>query len=185
MAIPPLSHLDANQAIVGAYDEEQRRLRVDTLATITAGGAFEVSINYAEDSISIGDDGNFLTINPDGSIDVNVINSSAGGELTAIYDEIDNVSSNILTTINNFTVGSTSKLRSITASGSNIGTYQLEIDGDVIVKKRTYFGNSLDLSIDFPEGLPLAIGQILEFKVIHERPYIGDFNASFFIQEFL
>jgi hypothetical protein len=71
------SKLDYQQVLQHAYDDSTGRLKVDTSATVV-GGAMEVLISHDEDSIKIGDGTDFLLINPDGSIDVNI----TGGSLT-------------------------------------------------------------------------------------------------------
>ncbi len=63
--------LDAAQVIRRAYDESLNRIRVDAEVTAVIG-TVDVIINSATDNIAISTpSGNFLLINPDGSINVN------------------------------------------------------------------------------------------------------------------
>jgi len=78
--------LDYEQVIKAVYDEALNRLRVDIGANITLGGDLEVAIDAADgDNIAISDGTNTMSINPDGSIDVNII-SGGGGTITVNLD---------------------------------------------------------------------------------------------------
>lgn len=85
MALPPPTKLDANQAIQGAYDDAQGRLRVDASVTATIG---DVVINADESSIAIQDpsNNNVLHINNDGSINVDTVIKASAGDNIAIAD---------------------------------------------------------------------------------------------------
>lgn len=86
--------LDANQVIRQAYDETNKRLRVD--AEVTASiGTIDVILDPTEDAVSIGDPTgtNFLQPNADGSLNVNITDiaidqttdSVAIGDGTALF----------------------------------------------------------------------------------------------------
>jgi hypothetical protein len=62
-----LSKVDANQALMLAFNEATGRLKVESSAT-APDSATEVIISHTDDSIKIGDGTNLLSINPDGSI---------------------------------------------------------------------------------------------------------------------
>jgi len=70
----PASRLDGNQVLKHAFNETTQRLRTDAEATIV-NADIDVSLDSLEDSVAIGDSttGDTLKINPDGSIDSNVI----------------------------------------------------------------------------------------------------------------
>lgn len=69
---PPGTKLDASQVIRRAYDDAENRIRVDAEVTATIG-TVDVILDAASDNVAIADpDGNFLEINPDGSINTNV-----------------------------------------------------------------------------------------------------------------
>lgn len=78
---PVPSQLDANQVLQHAFDDATGKLRVDATVTASVGN---VTIQD--------DDGNELSVNPDGSIDVNLVGdtsieiSAADGDNIAISD---------------------------------------------------------------------------------------------------
>jgi len=175
VATPLPSRLDANQVLQGSYDEAAGRLRTDSLATIV-NADIDVSLDAAEDNVAIATpDGDFLAINPDGSINVVIGNSSK--ELISSYSEVTGVVSGITTLIGSYTAISNTYLQKIEFSGTNIAEYELIIDGITQDKKRTYFGNSLNGNFDFGQGLEVLTGDIIEIYVVHQRPNVGDFNA--------
>lgn len=134
------------------------------------------------DNIAIHDSaGNELNINPDGSINVNITTSNPG-EVKSFYNEALAVASGILTTVDTYTapVGKLTYLQFVEYSGSNIAEYTVLINATIIAKKRTYFGSELNGEIEFVKtgtGLPLAVGDVVTIKVIHNRPVQGDFNG--------
>jgi len=67
--------LDADQVIKQAYDEPNKRFRVDATVTATLG-----------DTILVDSDGDELDINPDGSLNANVTIDAAGGDNIKISD---------------------------------------------------------------------------------------------------
>lgn len=72
MALPPVSKLDHQQILQSAFDEGERRLRTDSLATISDMD-IAVDLDPAEDGVFIADkdSGNKLKVESDGSINVN------------------------------------------------------------------------------------------------------------------
>ena len=83
--------LDQQQVIQAVYDEALNRLRVDIGANITLGGDLEVAIDAADgDNIAISDGTNTMVVNPNGSIDVNII-SGGGGTITVNLDAFTKV----------------------------------------------------------------------------------------------
>lgn len=175
-------NLDANQVIQSVYDPTENRLRVDTEVVTTVSGEAEVSIDAADDSIKIGNGtGDFLAVNPDGSINVNVLTFQ--GIYRSTFNEISSVSSGSLTNIVTYTVpaGKFAYLQRIDYGGTNIATYEIWVDGIKINKRRTYFSGDLSGSLQFDStisnGYLLTAGQILYLKVIHDRPIVGDFEG--------
>lgn len=177
MAAPPPSRLDGNQVLQGSFDESTGRLRTDSLATVV-NADIDVSLDASEDNVAIADpDGDFLAINPDGSINVVVDTAGATKELLSEYSEVLGVVSGITTLIGSYTAIANTYLQKIEFSGTNIAEYELVIDGVTEDKKRTYFGNSLNGSFDFNDGWEIPAGQVIEIYVVHNRPSTGDFNA--------
>ena len=146
---------------------------------------FEIypSLSSASDSVRIGDDdGDYLNINPDGSLNV-VISSSSGTVVTSIYSEITNIVQGSTELLATYTAVANRKLQKIEFSGSNIAEYELVINGVTQDKKRTYFGGNLNDIFDFNQGLALVAGQDVEVYVVHNRPTNGDFNCRIQILE--
>lgn len=183
MSFPPdVSKLDERQILQLVFDEEHRQLRTQAEATIV-NADIDVSLDASEDNVAIKDqDGNELQINPDGSINV-VFSATAGQTLTTHYAEVNGIITGVTTLINSYLASSGDLLQKIEFSGTNIAEYELVIDGITQDKKRTYFGNSLNCSFDFNNGLVILVGQLIEIYVVHNRPTIGDFNARIQILE--
>lgn len=72
MALPPLSKLDQQQILQSAFDEENRRLRTDSLVSVEDVD-LAVDLDPSEDGVHIADkdSGNKLKVEADGSINVN------------------------------------------------------------------------------------------------------------------
>lgn len=88
----PYTKLDADQVIRQAFDETTDRLRVDAEVTATVGD-MELNIDHTTDSVKVGDGTDLLAINPDGSIDVNVLGS--GSSSTATVTSVASSASNV------------------------------------------------------------------------------------------
>lgn len=182
MPAPLPSRLDANQVLQGSYDEASGRLRTDSLATIV-NADIDVSLDAAEDNVAIATpDGDFLEINADGSINV-VVQNTVSGTITTQYNEITSIVSGVTTLITSYVAGTDEFLQKVEFSGSNIAEYELRINSVTQDKKRTYFGSSLNGNFDFNSGLSLVSGQSVQIYVVHDRPFVGDFNARIQILE--
>lgn len=124
--------LDANQVLKQAYDEPNQRLRVDATVSASIG-----------DVIIKDSDGDEMSVNPDGSTNVNVVNaldievSAADGDNVAISDGTNTASVNVDGSLNVNLVG-TSEVRitdgtddlAINADGSinsNVSATDLDI----------------------------------------------------------
>lgn len=196
--------LDAAQVIKQAYDEPNKRIRVDAAvsATIsdvkiedTDGDILEVNpdgslnvniispididISAADgDNIAISDGTNTLEVNPDGSINVNTVDST---EVTNIYDEVTAVANGISTVVLDYTLPANRKLEVVSVAGTNIAMYELLIDNAVQSKKYTYFGGQLNADFNM-SSLSLATGQNIKIVVTHSRPDFGDFNTNILLK---
>jgi hypothetical protein len=143
------------------------------------------------DSIRIGDGVETLEINPDGSINVNLVQSPPNQEQsTNTYGEALGVTSGSETLIVSFTASSASKRYSLQRAeftGEQIGLYRLYINGTNIATKRTHHGSGLSGGYEFiggsQEGLFLSTGDVVELKVLHTRPSTGDFEGRIQIFE--
>lgn len=92
--------LDSTQVIRRVYDEDENRLRVDAEVTATIGKVV-VDISAADgDNIAISDGINTAVVNPDGSLDVNIVNpiqievSAADGDNVAVSDGVNTLAIN-------------------------------------------------------------------------------------------
>lgn len=112
------------------------------------------------------------------------IDPNNNNEITYSYNEVTGVVKSVLTTINTFIapIGKTSFLQRVSAGGSNIAAYEVQINGLTVEKRRTYFGAALTTDFEFvgsaESGLELAVGDVVTVKVIHERPNTGDFETK-------
>lgn len=118
-----------------------------------------------------------------GEISVTV-DPNNNNEITYSYNEVSGVVKSILTTINTFIapIGKTSFLQRVSAGGSNIAAYEVQINGLTVEKRRTFFGAALTTDFEFigsaESGLELTVGDVVTVKVIHERPNAGDFETK-------
>src|SRR5574343_1987287 len=100
------NYLDANNVIKKVYDPATESLKTTAVASF-AGGEVNIDISDTTDSIKIGNgSGNYLAIEPDGSINVNVDSditvelSAADGDNVAISDGVDTLAINTDGSIN-------------------------------------------------------------------------------------
>lgn len=135
------------------------------------------------DSVRVGDGEETLEINPDGSINVNIVGSDEVGTIINNYNEIIAVPAATPSTIVSYTVpvGKSAVLDKVEYSGSNIGVYEILLNGSPIAKKRTWFNGTLDGEVNFKSsnssGLPLVANDIISITVTHNRPFVGDFAS--------
>lgn len=132
-------------------------------------------------SVRVSDGIDDLAINPDGSINV-VIPPGGGGIPVNEFNQIASVPASILTTVLTYTVPPPydATLFRVEVGGNNIATYEIHINSSVEARIRTWFGTPLTQVFEFSSGasgFKLTTGDIVEIKVIHERPYVGDFEA--------
>jgi hypothetical protein len=158
----------------------------------TVNAELEVQLSHKDDtpnpgdvadSVRIGDGTYELDVNPDGSINVNVQNSSGGNDVISEFAEITSVPLSTMTDILTYTVpaGFTLKLAKIEVSGSNIATYEVTVDGTLEARKRTWFSGPISETFNFETaaagGFPVLAGSVIKVRVIHGRPMLGDFEA--------
>jgi hypothetical protein len=177
----------ANVEVDTDYHDDSMQIgdpNTDATLKINTNGSIDANIEVSAsdgDNIAISDGTDQLAINPDGSINVNLTQSNPG-VLKTFYNEITSVAASVLSTVQTYTapLATSSYLQKVEFSGSNIAEFTIEINSVVKDKKRTYFGSSLNSEFKFVEtgtGLPLAIGDIVTIKVIHVRPFVGNFNS--------
>ena len=98
------------------------------------------------------------------------------------YDEVLAVASGISTTIVTYTVPATKEvvLERVEASGENIAAYTVEVNSVVVAMQRSFYGD-LNAKFEFLSkaslGKVLVAGDIVEVKVLHNRPSLADFES--------
>jgi hypothetical protein len=105
------------------------------------------------------------------------------GTVTNIYNEVLAVASGVLTTITSFTASQTTRLKQVDVSGENVASYEVLVNGNIVSKKRTYFGGMLNDTFFFDKGINFTSGQQVLVRVIHNRPTTSNFNANLIIIE--
>lgn len=134
------------------------------------------------DSVRIGDGVDEMAVNPDGSINVNLVPSNTAVDVHETYNEISAVPTSTPTLLVNYTApsGKLCFLSKIYFSGDNIAKYVVKLNGSNIDTVRTYFGGDLNGISDFSDasrGKLLSVGDLVEVYVEHQRPDVGDFNG--------
>lgn len=138
------------------------------------------------------DDGDELAINPDGSINVNILPSTSNTNLVVnTFGTASAVISGSTTSIVTYTVPSNKKsiLQRIVASGENIGTYTVQVNGTNVSVLRTYFFGPFNVTFDFitgqDNGLVLQPGDIVTVSILHTRPFTANFDGRIQVFEIL
>lgn len=196
MAAPTPSDLDFSQVLQGSYDEANGRLRVDAAITapLDVNGEVLVDIRASDgDSVIVygTQDGTPtgtiqpLKINPDGSIDVVVSESTLPRNVISNFSSITSVVSGSLTTILSYTVppAKVTFLSNVEVSGTNIATYGVYINGVLNARQRTMWGAPFNSLFNYStgtidSGFELSAGTVLTIQVIHQQPSTGDFDAK-------
>lgn len=193
------SDLSQENILRDIHDPVTQTIRTTATAIIPPG--LQVDISHIDDSVRLGDGTNFLTsttITSKNGLDVNVINPISAtipdgssfssyplekGVTKNTFNEITGVAQGIQTTVAAYTVPVLKHgyLSRIDYSGTNIATYDVQINGMVQDKKRTNYAVSLNDFTNFESngntGIPLFAGDIIIVTVLHDRPTVGDFNA--------
>lgn len=158
MANPPFSKLDADQVLKGAYDEANRRIRVDSTLSLD-GGDLNLQLSHTEDSIRIGNGvtEDYLAINPDGSIYVSEVphSSQIFNENNATINTTNWVVIYSYTSINDDT-----RIVNLECNCSTTADFRVKIDGAI---KRFRRSSPLERTVDFKfkEARPLLTGEVL------------------------
>lgn len=153
---------------------------INTNTTIT-----DISLNQADDSIAIGDGIDLIDINVDGSINTQDVYSNYN---KLNFFEIINVPSAVSTLIGSYIVpsGKTSFLQQVVVSGTNVATYEIYLNSLIISRKRTIYtelNENFMYAITSNNGYKLIPGDLVEVKVLHNRPWLGDFDTSIQVVE--
>jgi hypothetical protein len=198
----PYSQLDFNQVIVQSFDESKDRLRVDAQVSATISD-IEIKDPVSGYSLKINSDGSINTNiilsaasdsikswtqdgigNPIGSVSGSLnVNIPLIGNTLSLYNEITSVVSGVLTTINTYIVpvGKTFYLNKVEVSGNNLAEYSVKFNSTVNAKKYTWYGN-FNEKFDYitggnNQGYQLVTGTMVTITTIHNRSFVGSFNA--------
>lgn len=187
---PKITLLDPGQIIKRVYDEDNDQIRTTIDASINVAGQQTLVITDVVDSIKIGNgSGTFLDVNPDGSINVNVVNQAASNSNeVSTYNEVSSVASGITTLITTYTVPAlkTASIQRVSVSGENIARWDVLVNDVIVDTRRTFFGN-LNEYFDFTNananGPSLVPGNTIKVKVLHNRPMVGTFESRIQVTE--
>lgn len=141
----------------------------------------------ASSTVKVGatEQGPYLLVNSDGSINVNLENSGPTPTVNSInsFNEITNVPSGIETIVGTYTVTTSNcYLQYIEIFGTNKAQYMIYLNGIIINKLYSSF-TSYGVSSTYKNedalhpGLLFINGDILTITTIHSRPDLGDFNV--------
>jgi len=190
--------IDIDLEVVGGNAEVILGINVfdNALTTRIENAEISVDLNHdlqpngEYDSVRVGDGTDELEINPDGSINVNIVNTLVTPEVVKpIFNKITNLVDSIRTSVVSHTaaIGKETYLQFISVSGNNIADYELEINGSVIDERNTYFGGPLSEQFDFASysesGMLITPGEKIEVFVTHYRTEVGDFTSRIQILE--
>lgn len=137
------------------------------------------------DSIRLGDGQYEAILNPDGSLNVNIVNapSLTPEKSKNIFNETPAVPNGIETLIVGYTVPALKKslLQRVEFSGENIGDYTLYLNGEKLSKKNTWYNGPMFGEFVFvgtsEDGPELLAGDIIELKCLHEAEWPGNFSG--------
>lgn len=142
------------------------------------------------DSIRLSDGTNEAKVNPNGSLNVNIVSGEGSAEVTKEYfNQAPAVVSGSETNVIIYTVPPAIKalLQRIDVGGANIAEFRYYKNNVLTRMKRTYWGAGLCESFDFftgaEEGIPLVAGDVVKITALHEQPQPGDFEATVQVQE--
>jgi hypothetical protein len=136
-----------------------------------------------------GPSGDFMTVNPDGSINVNVVETPVAGQVEKIvFNEVSSVPNSVQTQVAFYTVpvGKTAVLHRVNASGDNFAQFDVFLNSNRIDTLRTWYSNfnaQFDYTTGTNSGIALNSGDILSVKVLHTRPFVGTFDARIQVLE--
>lgn len=110
-------------------------------------------------------------------VDANIVSTGAGTPLFQ-SGSFASAASGSEETIFSYTVptGKTLSIENITASGNNVSTFTVWVDGSSIAAKRTHFCD-LNTTFELAGKLKLVAGQAVVLKGVHARPMLGDFDG--------
>ena len=144
---------------------------------------FDGTVSIGEVEV-VGSNGNILEPNADGSINVNIQPSTSNSnQVKNVFGSAAAVVSGATTTIVQYTVplNKIAILERSVASGENIGAFTILINNVVQSIQRTYYAGGFNVTFEFitgqDNGLVLQPGDNVKVTILHNRPYVGNFDA--------
>lgn len=141
------------------------------------------------DSVRVGDGVEIMQINPDGSINANIIPSSSAVKIVNTYNSITSVATDTPTTVTSYTAPAGKlaiHLIQVDTSGTNTAEYTVKINGAAVSKKRSYFGGALNTEFKYGDslyGILLSAGDVVTVEAEHSRGAVGDFESNIQVVE--
>lgn len=175
--------IDATSDNIAIRDSDGNELNVNPNGSVNVV-VQDITLDFTNDSVTAAikqSNGNAITSTD--PLPVAVFETG----YTSVYRfaAINAVAMNVETTIVSYTVplGKTANIEFSEMSGTNIGTFNLYVGATLINRKRTFFGR-LNESMEFSnKGYALVAGDVVTLKVIHARPFNGNFEANLQIKE--
>lgn len=106
------------------------------------------------------------------------------------YDEVASVPTGTPVSVSTYTVpvGAKAWLLRVEATGGNVATYEVFVNGEKVAKRRTYFGADLTTEFEFAsapagKGIPLQAGDVVLLRATHQRPDVCDFEGRIQVLE--
>lgn len=121
-----------------------------------------------------------------------VIFQESGGtpDYRSVYNEISSVPSGSPSTIATYTVPAlkTAMLQRVSASGENLGRFDVTVNGSNVDTRRTYFGGDFNVDFDFTTpltsvGFSLNSGDVVTVVVIPQGVDLAVFDARIQVVE--
>lgn len=133
-------------------------------------------------SVRISDGTNDVRVNPDGSINVVVESGGGGVQVVNQYNSISSVPAGPSTSLLTYTVpvGKKAFLFRIEYGGDNFARFDVTINAAPFATGRTWYGNfkeTFEFAAAGADGYQLNAGDIVQVFVVHNRPFLGAFEA--------
>lgn len=185
---------DATRAV---FQEEPvvalRTIQIDSYGVPFGSPENPIAVDLQGGSIELGDvgikdsDGDELQVNPDGSLNVNVVSGTLSAKVKFAYNEVTSVAMGVPTTIVTYVaaVGKITYLQLLHLAGTNKGTFEVKINGVVVDKSYTYY-LTFETSFDFAgsaQGFLLDEGDIVSCVVTHSSLDVADFSGRIQVVE--
>jgi hypothetical protein len=144
---------------------------------VTQVGIGDVVVNDGSYDLSISDGIDFIKgLFPS---KVEIVPSTL--QTSYLYYEVSSVASGVQTTIATFTAVAKCLLEKALYSTDNVSRFDVYLNSTTIATARNYFtsySGCFDFISKTGRGLVLEPGDVVEIKAIHNRPYVGSYEAT-------